>query len=826
MNDQVVARDIGSAPQAAAEPVSRGRPIRTVLAWILAGVLALFGAAMTVGGFELARLGGSPYYLLAGPAMAATAFLAARRDRRALRLYAVLLLATSAWAVWEAGFDGWRLTPRLLALGVFGLALGWVLPPRPVASRLWSPAAFAVAALAAALLGLGLRQLGPGEPADPMFAAGPEPAAARADAAPAGALATAEAAGEDWLEYGGGKGGARYSQLDQLTPANVAKLEVAWTYRVGMSPPGPRPTLEVTPLKVGERLYLCTGYSDVVALDAETGREVWRFRAKADLAKVKVSACRGVSYFRQPGAAGPCAERILTATVDARLIALDAASGRLCAGFGEGGQVSLLSGLGEVRKGYYYVTSAPAVVRGKVVLGGWVSDGQHWGEPSGVIRAYDAATGKFAWAFDMGRPDDHGEPAAGQSYTRATPNSWAPMSADDALGMVYVPTGNATPDYFGGQRRPFDDKYSSSVLALDAETGAVRWSFQTAHHDLWDYDVASQPTLIDLPIAGGVRKALIQPTKRGDIFLLDRTTGEPLAPVVERPVSTRGAAPGERIAPTQPFSAGMPSFRGPDLDERSMWGVTPLDQLWCRIKFRQARYDGTLTPPGLTPSINMPGYLGGVDWGGVSVDPARGLMFVNSSRVPVYIKLITRAQADAAGLRPDGEAGASHQVGGQPQGGTPYAAILSPFLSPLLAPCNAPPFGLMTAVDLSTRQVVWSRRLGTARDSGPLGLAAMAPIPIGLPNIGGSVATRGGLVFIAASQERTFRAFDARTGRELWSARLPAGGQATPMTYWSKASRRQFVVLAAGGHSLLMTKPGDTIVAYALPGRGGEGSRP
>jgi quinoprotein glucose dehydrogenase len=308
--------------------------------------------------------------------------------------------------------------------------------------------------------------------------------------------------------------------------------------------------------------------------------------------------------------------------------------------------------------GYYYVTSAPTIVRGRVVLGGWVSDAQYWGEPSGVIRAYDAVTGRFAWAFDMGRPERSTEPAAGERYTPSTPNSWAPMSADEGLGLVYAPTGNTTgSDYYGALRRPFDEQYSSSVVALDVETGRLRWSFQTVHHDLWDYDVAPQPVVVDLRAATGVQRALIQATKTGEIFVLDRTNGKPLFEVAEMPVSTAGAVREEHVSPTQPASIRLPSFRGPDLDERAMWGLTPLDQLWCRIEFRGARYDGIYTPPGVTSFIQYPGILGGIEWGSVAIDAERALMIVNASRVANYARLIPRAEADAQGRQPEGLGG-------------------------------------------------------------------------------------------------------------------------------------------------------------------------
>ncbi|MFP5435854.1 MAG: PQQ-binding-like beta-propeller repeat protein, partial [Alphaproteobacteria bacterium] len=474
----------------------------------------------------------------------------------------------------------------------------------------------------------------------------------------------------------------------------------------------------------------------------------------------------------------------------------------------------LKTGLGQVDKGYYFVTSPPALVRGRLVLGGWVTDGQKIREPSGVIRAFDAVTGDFAWAFDIGRPDDHGLPAPGATFTPGTPNSWAPMSSDETLGLVYVPTGNATPDYFGGHRTANDDRYASSVIALDGMTGAVRWSFQTTHHDLWDYDVPAQPTLIDLP--GGVR-GLLQPTKRGEIFFLDRATGKPILPVEERPVP-QGVVPGERLSKTQPYSVGIPSFTGPRPTEKGMWGLTPIDQAICRIRFREARFDGDMTPLSTQhPTITWPGYLGGIDWGGVSVDPRRALMIVNNNQVGNYNRLIPRAEANRRGIKPMNTVHMGDVGGPAAQQGVPYAAQIAPFLSPLAIPCQQPPYGRINAVDLKTGKMVWSRLLGTSRDSGPLALPTFVPIPMGVPNIGGSVATASGLTFIGATQEHAFRSYDTATGRLLWKARLPAGGNASPSSYWSNASGRQFVVIAAGGHGAMLSGSSDQLIAYALP---------
>jgi quinoprotein glucose dehydrogenase len=433
-----------------------------------------------------------------------------------------------------------------------------------------------------------------------------------------------------------------------------------------------------------------------------------------------------------------------------------------------------------------------------------------------VIRAYDAATGQLAWVFDVGRPQNHGAPAPGETYTPSTPNSWAPISADEALGLVYLPMGNPVPDFFGGMRRPFDEDGSSAIVALDAETGRLRWRFQTVHHDIWDYDVPAQPTLIDLPTPEGLRHAPIQTTKRGQIFVLDRLTGKPIKAVTELPVPQDGIAAGERLSPTQPFSTEMPALRSPPLREADTWGISPIDQMMCRIRFAKSRYEGEFTPPTLDHAIlYTPGFSGGAEWGGVSVDVDRGIMIVNWNRFASRVDLITRAEAQARGFQRFDGHGLSSAT--QPMENTPYAAQVELiFMSPLAIPCTAPPWGLITAIDLVTGRVIWNNRFGTGRDNGPWYIASRVHLPMGVPNIGGSVSTRSGLVFIAATAERTIRAYDVESGRELWQARLPGGGQATPMTYRWARSGRQFVVIAAAGKPKL-GQSGAKILAYALP---------
>lgn len=769
---------------------------------LFAVILALCGAALAWLGGELLLAGGSAYYLPAGIALLVTAWLTWRRSAAAVRVFAALWLVTAAWSLWEAGLNGWALAPRLGMLSAFGL---WIMAPwfrrwigvKPSTALTRSVFALVLAGTVGGTAWLfwndritGGTDLSESDPGN-------------------------VAAGE-WHEYGNDPGGSRYSPLSQINADNVGALAPTWTFSLGKEPSGEPAPFEATPIAVGDRLYFCTGYNDIVALDAETGKQVWRYQAHSDVTGIFGQTCRGVSYYKVPVAAprSPCAERIYTATIDSRLVAVDARDGKPCAGFGKAGEVNLLAGMSAAPKGYYHVTSPPAVIGGKLVVGGWVTDGQMTGEPSGVIRAFDAASGELVWAWDMGRPDRTGAPPPGETYTPGTPNSWSVMSVDESLGLVFVPTGNATPDYYGGHRSEAMDRYSSSVVALDAATGRPRWSFQTTHHDLWDYDVPAQPVLVNLADS---RPALLQPTKRGELFLLDRRTGSPIAAVTEKPVPV-SSLPGERSSPTQPFSTGMPSFAGPRPSEETMWGITPIDQAWCRLQFRRARFDGEMTPIGTDrATITWPGSLGGMNWGSVAVDPVRQIVLVNSSHVVGYNRLLTRAAADLLGLKPLAKPSFENVAGPVAQQGTPFAAAISPFLSPLLAPCQQPPYGLISAIDLRTRKLLWQKPFGTARDSGPLMLHFGLPIPMGVPNIGGAVVTASGLGFIGATQEHRIRAYDVTTGKELWKATLPAGGNASPMTYWSQRSGRQFVVIAAGGHGGILSGYSDRLIAFALP---------
>lgn len=774
-----------------------------------AALLLLCGLSLAIPGLLLIALGGSPYYTVAGAGLAVSGILLWRARMAGAWLFLAVVTGTAVWAFWEAGLDGWALMPRLGLFVLLALLLAFALlrnrrktaRSQPKTARsLGVPAATAVT-----LLGLtGAAIL--------LMEKQSSVAAIQQGAAPASMEG-------EWRFTGGSSRSDRFTGLQQITPGNVSRLKLAWQTHLGM-PPGKIPgALQATPLMVNDRLYMCNMHNEVIALDLETGKPLWRFDPKIDMSAVFTGTCRGVAYYEQPGATGLCSTRIISFAIDARMFALDARTGQRCSGFGNNGEVSLLDGMGVTKTGYYYLTSAPVIVRGKVVVGGSVLDGQETGEPSGVIRGFDAVTGKFAWAWDMGRSNDHGLPAAGQTYTLGTPNAWAPLTGDEELGLVYAPLGNATPDYVSVHRSPEMNKYASSVVAIDAETGALRWYFQTTHRDVWDYDVASPPTLMDFPTAQGLRPGLIQPTKRGQFFVLDRRTGQPLVKTVERPVP-QNPVPGEQLSPTQPYPVGMPSFGGERLTEAHMWGLTPFDQLWCRIKFKEARYDGDFTPIGLKPTIVYPGYLGGSEWAGVAVDPERKLMALNVNHFAMYNQMIRRADADRDNIKPFKAGVAALNIKAWPQAGTPYATKTGGFLSPLDTPCIKPPYSEIAVVDLNTRKTLWRQPLGTGRDTGPFGIPSMLPIRMGVPAMGGPLVTRSGLIFIAATQERTFRAFDVKTGKLLWQDRLPAGGHAAPMSYYSRRSGRQFIVIPASGHSQMRNGMADYLLAYALPPNG------
>lgn len=841
---------------------------------ILSSLLLLLGAAMAAGGAWLAWLGGSLYYLFAGIGIGLSGWLLLRRYPEGLFVYALTLFGTLIWAVWEVGFDWWALAPRgalLVALGVLILLPPMVrhLRPRGMPRRDYGLVSGVL--LLAILVSAGVAGVS-------MFTA-PHDLAGSFTNSQMQASADFETDGVpegDWQAYGRTSYGRRYSPLDQITPENVGKLDVAWTYKTGQvrgaDDPG-ETTYEVTPLVFDDTMYVCTPFATVIALDPVTGEEKWRFDPQLKQPPSQTTqhmTCRGVSYFdgsrhprpqqetpsgedqmaaaetetdrvaqsaaevttqaagvpqnvvtgnAEPGAPNPtverdtattasisneCVKRLFVPTSDGRLISISAETGEICPGFGgEDGTVNLWANMPNVTPGSAYSTSPPVVTDHLIVVGGTVNDNASATSPSGVIRAYDIYTGELVWNFDSKNPDQTEPIAEGETYSQNAPNSWSVSSYDPDLGLIYVPMGNESPDQYGANRSDAVERISSSVIALDAETGKLRWVYQTVHHDLWDMDVPAQPSLIDLTIKGETVPALVQPTKQGDVFVLNRETGEPLLPVREA-AAPGGAVKGDYTAGTQPVSSV--TFKPEPLKGSDMWGATPLDQLACRIAFRRLDYLGRYTPPTENGSIVYPGNFGTFNWGAVAVDPQRQAMFA----MPVYLaftsKLVKRTNDTARVV-----SGKNDPVFNE-NFGAPYAAKMAPFLSPLGLPCQQPPWGYVAGVDLTTGKTVYKHVNGTVRDLSPLPL----PFKMGVPGIGGPIVTRGGVAFLSGTLDYYVRGYDLKTGEQIWRARLPAGGQATPSTYLGRDGR-QYLVVVAGGHGSTGTKAGDSIIAYALP---------
>jgi quinate dehydrogenase (quinone) len=791
---------------------------------LLGAVIVLAGLFFAIGGARLVMLGGSWYFLLAGIGLIASGLLIIRRRTLGAMLFALVVVLTAIWAVWDAGLSFWPLVSRLLAIGVGSVfvALSFPLLRRATGRTPAYAPSFAIAAILAVASAATMAG---------MFV--PHPTIAfSGTAAP---LTPVDPATEqkNWEAYGNTPGGSRFAALDQINRDNVKDLKVAWTYHTGdtpLSPDGNGAEDQETPLQVGNRVFLCTPHNNVIALDAGTGKELWKNEINAQ-SKVWMR-CRGLAYFdatqaltrpTSPGATpvtpavvaadAPCQRRILMNTITAELYAIDADTGKFCPDFGTNGRVDLKVGMGDAPDPQYVLTSAPTLAGTTVVVGGRVADNVQVDMPGGVMRGFDVITGQLRWAFDPGNPEDHALPAAGKSYTRSTPNVWAAMSYDPTSNTVFMPVGSPSVDVYGVPRTSLDHTYGASMLAVDATTGNEKWDYQTVHNDLWDFDVPMQPSFIDFTKADGSKvAALIFGTKAGQIYVLDRATGKPLTKVVDVPVKP-GNIPNEPYSLTQPKSVGMPQIGAQTLTESDMWGATPFDQLLCRIAFKGMRYDGLYTAPDTTVSLSFPGSLGGMNWGGLSTDPTTDTIFVNDMRLGLWSQMVAAAPSDAVS---NGGEAVNTGMGIVPMKGTPYAVNKNRFLSALGIPCQAPPFGTMTAIDMKTQKIKWQVPVGTVEDTGPLGIRMGLPIPIGMPTLGGTLATQGGLVFIAGTQDFYLRAFDSATGKEVWKARLPVGSQGGPMTYKSPTTGKQYVVISAGG-ARQSSDRGDYVIAYALP---------
>jgi quinoprotein glucose dehydrogenase len=618
-----------------------------------------------------------------------------------------------------------------------------------------------------------------------------------------------------WPAYGGDEGGTRYSPLTEITPANVGALRVAWTFRTGELGQGvkdwSRSAFEVTPILYDGTLYLTTSSTDVVAVNAVDGTVRWRHdsQSRKDL-HYSDGVSRGVSLWvdeaSPPGAA--CHARIYAPTLDARLLALDAATGTACADFGEHGAVNLLS---DVRSQFkegdewrnYLVTSPPAILDGMVIVGSSIGDNRAVLEELGSVRAFDARSGALKWSWDP-IPRDPSNPvfkewSPERVAAASAANAWAPLSVDAARHLVFAPTGSASPDFFGGMR-PGDNRWANSVVALEGGTGTLRWGRQLVHHDLWDYDVGSQPTLVDLKHDGKHVDAVIQATKTGFLFTLDRDSGAPIFPIVEKPVP-QDAVPGEHPSPTQPYPIAPPALtRQAPITADDAWGVAWFDSRACRKRIEGYRSEGMFQPPAIKDSLMQPGNAGGANWGGIAFDPKRQLAVVNTMNLPFVVALIPRAE-----FLQQRESESYKDFEFARQEGTPYGMRRTAFKSSLGIPCVKPPWGMLSAVDMEHGTIKWQV---------PLGDAPFIHVNIGMPAIGGPILTASGLTFIAASLDGRMRAFNTDSGKLLWEVKLPAGGQATPMTY--SLGGRQYVVIAAGGYKSDSPR-GDYLVAYSLP---------
>ena len=813
-------------------PSSSNRRIANLPLRIFAVVSFFIGLYLAIGGLWLILESGSYYYALAGASLLLTSVLLYFKQRLGLWVFALMFLGTLGWTIWESGLDYWRWVPRMGVPVALGFILALLLPSFGISKR----ASFS---LAGAFLVIFVGAFS--------MAFVPMNWTHNAPVAEAGSslikLGTKNGISDinqdDWPVYGRDNNASRYSPVTDITPENVASLKRAWQYRTKDTPPK-RYGAETTPIKIGNKLYLCTARNQLIALDAQNGKELWRYDPKvADEDIPYTAACRGVTYYKVPKNndiqpqdsnqadtsalsastnALACNERIVSGTLDGRIIEVDAQTGKPCSNFGNQGEVDIKKNMGKTPSGFVAITGVPVIVQGVIITGHQVLDGQKRYAPSGVIKGFDVQTGELLWAWDMVKPNINKLPPEGETYTRGTPNMWTTATGDNDLGFAYLPMGNSSADYWSSSRAEEELQYSTSLVAMNVNTGKPAWAFQTVHKDVWDYDLGSQVSLIDYPTEDGLVPALVLPSKQGDIYILNRETGEVLTGVEERNVPVGGVGP-EKRSSTQPFST-FHTLRKPELTAKDMWGVTMFDQLACRIQFQEASYKGIYTPPTTEQHwIQYPGYNGGSDWGSVAIDPSRGVLIANYNDMPNYNRLVSREEANERGWKPRDEL--EHDDGGpegagDPQQGTPYAVDVNagwrlPFTGLL---CKQPPYGGIRAINLEDGSTLWDRPLGTARNNGPFGIASGLPLTIGTPNNGGSLVTKSGLIFIAAATDNLIRAIDINTGETVWQDVLPAGGQANPMMY--RQNGKSYLVIVAAGHHFMETPPGDYVIAYAL----------
>jgi quinoprotein glucose dehydrogenase len=614
----------------------------------------------------------------------------------------------------------------------------------------------------------------------------------------------------DWPTYGHDPGGQRFSPLTAINRSNVKSLKIAWTYRTGDAyapADGSKPTqFEATPLYVDGTLYLATPLGRIIALDPLTGKERWSYDSHVDKDKGYGDyATRGVSTWQSPAGR----RRIFLATIDARLIAVDASTGRLCPDFGDNGIVDLRRGLRISPRGFadYEETSPPAIVGNTLIIGSGIQDGGWTDEPSGEVRAFDVVTGKLKWSWDP-IPQHPGVPGAdtwnnGSAGRTGAANAWSVIAVDTARNLVFVPTGSASVDYYGGERLG-NNLFANSVVALRANTGERVWHFQTVHHDLWDYDVATPPLLFDIHRNGKIIPSIAIGSKTANLFILNRETGDPVFGVEERHVPNSDV-PGEVASPTQPFPVKPAPVSPQKMTADDAFGVDNADRSWCRAEMGKLRTGAIFTPPSLQGTLILPGNVGGQNWGGFAYDPSNDLLILAANHLAAEVRLIPRA--DMEGVRASKR---QRRIDGDweiaPQHGAPYGMMRRLLLSPNRVPCTPPPWGTLLAIEGSTGEKKWEVPLGQ--------FSPKLPASWGSVSLGGPMVTAAGLVFIGSTLDRAIYAFDVQTGEQLWKGALPTSAKSTPMTL-EGPDGKQYIVVSAGGYGIPDLSPlGDYVVAF------------